>query len=136
MLAGFALGLVLAAVGEPHRLARQLFGITEGFFGPLFFVWLGASLDLRSFVGHPAMIALGVTLGVGAVVAHGAARVAGLPWLQAVAAAGQLGVQAGTLQPGEGAAILLGALVTVGVSAAATGAVARRSRTGTAAIPA
>src|SRR6185312_14412481 len=42
MLAGFALGLVLAAIGEPRRLARQLFGITEGFFGPLFFVWLGA----------------------------------------------------------------------------------------------
>ena len=27
--------------GEPKRLARQLFGVTEGFFGPLFFVWLG-----------------------------------------------------------------------------------------------
>ncbi|ARC58370.1 Na(+)/H(+)-K(+) antiporter GerN [Frondihabitans sp. 762G35] len=145
MLAGFALGLVLAAVGEPHRLARQLFGITEGFFGPLFFVWLGASLDLRSVVAHPAMIALGVTLGVGAVVVHGAARAAGLPWPQAVAAAGQLGVpvaavtlgiQAGTLRPGEGAAILLGALVTVGVSAAATGAVARRRRSETAVVPA
>src|SRR5262249_15709888 len=32
MLAGFALGLVIASVGEPRRLARQLFGITEGFF--------------------------------------------------------------------------------------------------------
>lgn len=31
MLAGFAVGLVVGAVGEPHRLARQLFGITEGF---------------------------------------------------------------------------------------------------------
>ena len=41
MLAGFALGLVLSGIGEPRRLARQLFGITEGFFGPLFFVWLG-----------------------------------------------------------------------------------------------
>ena len=47
MLAGFALGLVVAAIGEPRRLARQLFGITEGFFGPLFFVWLGASLQVR-----------------------------------------------------------------------------------------
>jgi Kef-type K+ transport system membrane component KefB len=44
MLAGFALGLVISAIGEPRRLARQLFGITEGFFSPLFFVWLGASL--------------------------------------------------------------------------------------------
>ncbi|CAG7629698.1 hypothetical protein E143388_07192 [Rhodococcus opacus] len=35
MLAGFALGLVIAAVGEPRRLAKQLFSITEGFFGPV-----------------------------------------------------------------------------------------------------
>jgi Kef-type K+ transport system membrane component KefB len=38
MLAGFSLGLAVAAVGEPRRLARQLFGVTEGFFGPLFFL--------------------------------------------------------------------------------------------------
>ncbi|MFF1634183.1 cation:proton antiporter [Leifsonia sp. NPDC058248] len=135
LIAGFALGLVLSAVGEPHRLARQLFGITEGFFGPLFFVWLGASLDLRAFAGHPAMILLGVVLGVAAVVAHLAARAAGLPWMQAVASAGQLGVpvaavtlgiQSGALQPGEDAALLLGALITVAVSAAATGSLARR----------
>src|SRR5262249_23549787 len=41
MLAGFSFGLAVAAVGEPRRLARQLFAVTEGFFGPLFFVWLG-----------------------------------------------------------------------------------------------
>ena len=136
LIAGFALGLVLSAVGEPHRLARQLFGITEGFFGPLFFVWLGASLDLRAFAGHPAMILLGVVLGVAAVVAHLAARAAGLPWIQAIASAGQLGVpvaavtlgiQSGALEPGEDAALLLGALITVAVSAAATGSLARRA---------
>jgi Kef-type K+ transport systems, membrane components len=136
MVAGFTLGLMLSAVGEPHRLARQLFGMTEGFFGPLFFVWLGASLDLRAFVAHPAMVLLGITLGVGAVVAHLAARAAGLPWLQAAVSAGQLGVpvaavtlgiQSGALVPGEDAAILLGALVTVAVSAGATGIVARRA---------
>ncbi|MFF1635295.1 cation:proton antiporter [Leifsonia sp. NPDC058248] len=102
----------MSTVGEPHRLARQLFGITEGFFGPLFFVWLGASLDLRAFAGHPAMILLGVVLGVAAVVAHLAARAAGLPWMQAVASAGQLGVpvaavtlgiQTGAFLPGEDA---------------------------------
>ncbi|MDT5017427.1 MAG: hypothetical protein QOD39_3587, partial [Mycobacterium sp.] len=66
MLAGFAFGLVAAAVGEPRRLARQLFGITEGFFGPLFFVWLGASLQVRELGQHPGLILLGVGLGVGA----------------------------------------------------------------------
>ena len=135
MIAGFSVGLILAAAGEPRRLARQLFGITEGFFAPLFFVWLGASIDLSAFAAHPAMILLGVALGIGAVVAHLAARAAGLPWVQAVAACGQLGVpiaavalgiQTGALVPGEGAAILLGALLTVLIATMATAAAARR----------
>ena len=63
MLAGFALGLVFAAVGEPRRLARQLFGITEGFFSPLFFVWLGASLQVRELGSHPKFVLLGVGWG-------------------------------------------------------------------------
>lgn len=134
LLAGFSLGLVLAAAGEPRRLARQLFGITEGFFGPLFFVWLGASIDVRGVATHPGMILLGVALGASAVVAHLAGRAAGLPWIQAVASAGQLGVpvaavtlgiQTGVLAPGEDAGILLGALITVAVSAVATGRAAR-----------
>ncbi|MBN9631784.1 MAG: cation:proton antiporter [Actinobacteria bacterium] len=137
MIAGFALGLLLSAVGEPHRLARQLFGMTEGFFGPLFFVWLGASLDLRELVAHPAMILLGLALGAGAVLAHLASRATGLPWAQAVASAGQLGVpvaavtlglETNTLAPGEGGAILLGALVSVATSAVSIAAVARRQQ--------
>ena len=137
MLAGFALGLVLAAVGEPHRLARQLFGMTEGFFGPLFFVWLGASLDIRGLGGHPAMVLLGLALGAGAVFAHSTSRAVGLPWMQAAASAGQLGVpvaavtlgvQTGSLLPGEGPAILVGALLTVAVAALALGRTAARAR--------
>lgn len=144
MVAGFSLGLMLAAVGEPRRLARQLFGITEGFFAPLFFVWLGASINLRAFVEQPSMVLLGVLLGVGAVVAHLAARAVGLPWLHAVASAGQLGVpiaavalgiQTHALLPGEGAAILLGALVTIGLSAGASGLAARRVKKTDAAPP-
>lgn len=144
LIAGFALGLLLSAVGEPHRLARQLFGMTEGFFGPLFFVWLGASLDLRELGTHPGMILVGLALGAGAVLAHLASRFAGLPWAQAVASAGQLGVpvaavtlglQTRTLAPGEGGAILLGALVSVATSAISVAAVARREPTGGAAGP-
>jgi Kef-type K+ transport system membrane component KefB len=65
MLAGFAVGLVIAAVGEPRRLAVQLFGITEGFFSPLFFVWLGASLQVRELGSHPEFILLGSRPGAG-----------------------------------------------------------------------
>jgi Kef-type K+ transport system membrane component KefB len=59
MLAGFSFGLAVAGVGEPRRLAHQLFAVTEGFLGPLFFVWLGASLDLRELGRHPSFILLG-----------------------------------------------------------------------------
>jgi Kef-type K+ transport system membrane component KefB len=136
MLAGFALGLVVGAIGEPRRLARQLFGITEGFFGPLFFVWLGASIGLGGVIAHPRMIVLGVSLGVAAVVAHLAARATGLPWLLALASAGQLGVpiaavtlgiQSALLSPGEDAAILLGAIVAIATTTIAAGIYARRA---------
>src|ERR1700704_4805122 len=92
MLAGFALGLVISAIGEPHRLARQLFGITEGFFGPLFFVWLGASLQVRELADHPEFVALGVGLGVGAVLAHCVGRLLGQPLALGALAAAQLGL--------------------------------------------
>lgn len=136
MMAGFTLGLVLSAVGQPRRLARQLFGMTEGFFGPLFFVWLGASIDLRALGSHPQMILLGLVLGAAAVIAHLAGRLTGLPWAQAVASAGQLGVpvaavalgvETKALLPGEGAAILLGALVAVVASSVAVALVSRRA---------
>jgi Kef-type K+ transport system membrane component KefB len=122
MLAGFALGLVIAAVGEPRRLARQLFGVTEGFFGPLFFVWLGASLQVRDLGAHPRLILLGVALGFGAIAAHAAGSLLKQPVTLAVLSAAQLGVPVaaatiGTenhlLGPGEPAALMLGAIITI-----------------------
>ncbi|WP_396923369.1 cation:proton antiporter [Mycolicibacterium sp.] len=134
MLAGFALGLVVSAIGEPRRLARQLFGITDGFFGPLFFVWLGASLQVRELADHPEFIGLGVALGLGAVLAHAAGAVLRQPVTLAVFSAAQLGVPVaaatlGTeqhlLAPGEPSALMLGALVTI-ASTSVTGALAAR----------
>jgi Kef-type K+ transport system membrane component KefB len=122
MLAGFAFGLAVAAVGQPRRLARQLFGVTEGFLGPLFFVWLGASLDLRDLARHPSVILLGLALGAGAIAAHVAMALTGQPVPAGALAAAQLGVpvaaatvgtQLRLLAPGEAAALILGALVTI-----------------------
>jgi Kef-type K+ transport system membrane component KefB len=122
LLAGFVLGLGVSAVGEPRRLARQLFAVTEGFFSPVFFVWLGTSLDLRALSARPALVLLGVLLGLGAVASHAAARALGQPLSLAMLAAAQLGVpvaaatvgvQLHVLAPGEPAALLLGALVTL-----------------------
>lgn len=135
MLAGFSAGLAVAAVGEPRRLAKQLFAITEGFLGPLFFVWLGASLDIRALGDHPKYVALGAALGVGAVVTHSAMRLLGQPLAVGALCAAQLGVPVaaatlGTkralLAPGQPAALILGALVTIAVAALCGGGLARR----------
>lgn len=122
MLAGFAAGLAVAGIGEPRRLAQQVFGLTEGFFGPIFFVWLGASLDLRVLGTRPGGIVLGVALGAAAVTVHALAVLTRQPWPVAVSTSAQLGVPVaaaalgsalGLLGPEESAALLLGALLTI-----------------------
>jgi len=134
MLAGFAFGVAVALVGEPRRLARQLFAVTEGFLAPLFFVWLGASLDLGELLRRPGFIVLGLALGVGAVVAHVAMRLLGQPVSMGAMASAQLGVPVAAatvgaelhvLAPGEPAALILGALVTIAVTAVAGSAALR-----------
>ena len=137
MLAGFVFGLAVSAIGEPRRLARQLFAITEGFFAPLFFVWLGASLDLSAIGARPSLILLGLLLGVGAVLTHSLAKFTGQPLSLGALAAAQLGVPVaaatvGTslhvLQPGESAALILGALVTIAAATIAGGLAARKQK--------
>lgn len=136
MLAGFALGLVIAMIGEPRRLARQLFGITEGFFSPLFFVWLGASLQVRELGSQPKYILLGVGLGLGGVLAHGVGRLLGQPLTYAVMSCTQLGVavaaatigtQQHLLAPGEASALMFGSLLTIACTSIA-GALAARGQ--------
>ena len=136
MLAGFALGLVLSAVSQPRRLARQLFGITEGFFGPLFFVWLGSSLRIRELGADPRLIGLGLALGVAAVLAHLVGALLRQPVAMAALASAQLGVpvaaaalgtESALLAPGEPSALILGALVTVVVTSIAARAAGRRN---------
>lgn len=128
MLAGFTAGLVLAASGEPRRLATQLFAVSDGFLTPVFFVWLGASLDLRSLGAHPVMFWCAGLMAAATVVIHCGARVLGQPLPLAILAGAQLGVPIaavtiGTehhlLAPGEGGALLAAALITIGVTSAA-----------------
>lgn len=136
MLAGFAFGVAVAAVGEPRRLARQLFALNDGFLGPLFFVWLGASLTLGDLVSHPRYLLLGLLLGGGAIAAHLVGRITGQPAHLGVLAAAQLGVpvaavaigtESGLLAPGESSALIIGALVTIAGLAVAAGITARRA---------
>ena len=103
-------------------MANQMLALTEGFFAPIFFVWLGSSLDLRALAGHPQGIALGLALGFGALLVHGLLALTGQPVSLALTTAAQLGVpvgaaalgtQLGIFTDSEPTAMLLGALVTV-----------------------
>ncbi|HEV7146656.1 MAG TPA: cation:proton antiporter [Pedococcus sp.] len=133
MLAGFVLGLAVAGIGEPRRLTKQVFALTEGLFAPIFFVWLGSSLNLREVAQHPSAIVLGLALGGSAALVHGAMTLTGQPWSIALVTSAQLGVPVAAatlgstlhvLGPGENTAIVLGALVTVGLTATLSGAIA------------
>ena len=58
LIAGFGAGLMVALLGGPKRLSTQIRGIADGFFIPLYFVILGAQLDLHGLIQHPALLAL------------------------------------------------------------------------------
>ena len=122
MIAGFTLGVAIASIGVPHRLARQLFAVSEGFFAPIFFLWLGASIDIRATFHSRNTILLAALLCAGSVVVHLPALLFGQPkrfiFLASVqlgipAAAVTLGTENGLLTAGQSGAIMLSALVTI-----------------------
>jgi len=135
MIAGFAAGLIVALEGGPQRLSDQVSGVANGFLVPVFFVVLGASLNVRALVQTPKDLELAAALIVGMVVVHVlAAKLIRAPIWSALIVTAQLGVPAavvklglaqGLLKPGQGAAIILGALASLGVCATGT-AIAKR----------
>ncbi len=62
LIAGFGAGVTVALIGGPKRLSTQVRGVAEGFFVPLFFVVLGAQLDLSGLFHEPSMIGLAAAL--------------------------------------------------------------------------
>ena len=125
LIAGFSVGLLVAVIGGPKRLSTQVTGIAAGFFVPLFFVVLGAELDLRALVERPSLIELTVLLLAANVLVHElGALITGQPLSAGLAATAQLGVPAGvvtlglehhTLTSPQAAAILLAALGTIAI---------------------
>lgn len=125
LVAGFGAGVAVALLGGPKRLSTQIRGIADGFFVPLYFVTLGAQLDLDGLVRHPSMIALAGALAALNVVVHlaaaGLARVtpgAGLAacaQLGVPAATASLGLAEGILSPEVATAIVAAAFVSLGV---------------------
>ncbi len=129
LIAGFAGGLALAANGVPHRLASQLFDVSEGFLAPVFFVVLGTRIDVGAALSHSKLFMLAIALGGGAIISHLVVTLTGTPRDLAVASAAQLGIPAaivtvgqstGILNSGQNAAIMLGAMITIAVTAIAT----------------
>jgi Kef-type K+ transport system membrane component KefB len=137
LLAGFGMGLVVAAIGGPKRLSTQVRGVAEGFFVPLFFVVLGARLDFSALLDHPDLLLVTATLIVLNLVIHASAALATRQPLSAgLIATAQLGVPAAVVQiglqehaitPALGAAITVAALATLGLCALGTDLLARRT---------
>ncbi len=125
LIAGFGAGLMVAMIGGPKRLSTQMRGVADGFFIPFYFVVLGAQLDLEGLVSEPAMLALAGALALLNVAIHVlAAAVLRRPLSGALAATAQLGVPAAVasiglsehvLAPVTATAIVVSALVSLGV---------------------
>jgi Kef-type K+ transport system membrane component KefB len=119
LIAGFAAGLMVAVIGGPKRLSTQVRGIADGFFVPLYFVVLGAQLDLAGLVRDPAMLALAGALAVLNVAIHLlAALLARQSVAGALTATAQLGVPAAVASLGL-AEHLLSAVVATAIVASA-----------------
>jgi Kef-type K+ transport system membrane component KefB len=141
LIAGFAAGMILALAGEPRRLVQQLLGIAEGFFVPLFFVTLGARLNFRTVVTSRSDVILALVLVCAVVACHlVVAVVMRMPLPAGLLASAQLGLPAGVvslglsqgiLTPGQGAAVVGSALVTLAVSSAGAVLLERRLRCNT-----
>jgi Kef-type K+ transport system membrane component KefB len=95
LIAGFGAGLMVALIGGPKRLSTQMRGVAEGFFIPLYFVVLGARMDLPGLVEQPSMLALaGALAALNVVIRVLAGALMRRPLAGALAATAQLGVPA------------------------------------------
>jgi Kef-type K+ transport system membrane component KefB len=126
LIAGFGAGVVVALLGGPKRLSSQVRGVADGFFIPLYFVVLGARLDLGGLFADTSMLALAAGLSVlGVLIRLLAVAVVRMPPAGALAASAQLGVPAAVaslglaehvLSPSSATAIVAAALVSLAVS--------------------
>jgi len=126
LLAGFAAGVMVSAIGEPRRVADQLIGLGEGFFVPLFFVVLGARIDLRALVqSRDNLVLFALLLAGTTLVPVVVAALVRLPVWSGLLAAAELGVPSAVaalglannaLSPGQAAAIVGTAALSLAVA--------------------
>jgi CPA2 family monovalent cation:H+ antiporter-2 len=118
LIAGFGAGVTAALVGGPKRLSTQIRGVADGFFVPLYFVVLGAQLDLGGLFEHPQMIALaGALAGLNVLIHLAASRAGRVSAGAALAASAQLGVPAAVASLGLAEGVLSSEIATAIVAA-------------------
>lgn len=126
LVAGFAAGVAVSALGVSGRLTQQILGVGEGFLIPAFFVVLGSTIDPAGLVTRDGIILM-VGLFLGTMVVHMLGGLAGgfRPASSLVASA-QMGVPLalvtlgrtqGWLSGDEAAAFVAAALLSVGACA-------------------
>jgi Kef-type K+ transport system membrane component KefB len=127
LIAGFGAGLMVAAIGGPKRLSHEVLGIAGGFFIPLFFVLLGARLDVAGLLGDSGALALaGMLAALGVAVHVLAALLTRQPLAGGLVSVAQIGIPTavvalglpeGVITPTQAAAILAAALISIAVCA-------------------
>jgi Kef-type K+ transport system membrane component KefB len=119
LIAGFGAGVMVALIGGPKRLSTQMRGVAEGFFIPLYFVVLGAQLDLAGLVDHLSMLALAGALVALNVLIHAlAALLVRRPLAGGLVASAQLGVPAAIASLGLADRVLSSTVATAIVASA------------------
>lgn len=126
LVAGFAAGLAVSALGVSGRLTQQILGVGEGFLIPAFFVVLGSEIQPKGLVTHDGLILMaGLVIGTMFVHIVGGAAGGYRPASSLVASAQMgvplalvtLGQSQGWLDGDEAAAFVAAALLTVGMCA-------------------
>jgi len=110
--------VMVAAIGGPKRLSTQMRGVADGFFVPLYFVVLGAHLDLSGLVGDPTLLALAGALAALNLLIHVlAVALARKDVALGFAASAQLGVPAAIASIGLAEHVLSSVVATAIVAA-------------------
>jgi Kef-type K+ transport system membrane component KefB len=126
----------MVAIGGPKRLSTEVLGVAGGFFVPLFFVVLGARLDLRGVFAHPDMLPLALVLAALTLLAHllvalstrqrSAAGLLASAQLGVPAAVVALGLSERVITSAQAAAIILAVLISLAACALGAALLGRR----------
>jgi len=137
LVAGLTAGAAIMFLDPPGRYSNQLIGVAKGVFVPVFFVVLGAKLNVNALFSSFANIELMLLLVAATVVTHlVVARLIRLPMASGLAASAQMGLPAAVvsvglsnhmLDPGQAAAIMSAALIMLFVCSIGTAKLSRWS---------